>query len=90
MMHPLSLVTKRGSSFVYESSYHVRGRARIGYTRWRESVFEGCSEVLLYLFSLHVLVRDLDEKRPSKKRFKYLLGYLSFWVSGMESPLIFL
>ena len=24
------------------------------------------------------------QKRPSKKRFGYLLGYLSFWVSGME------
>ena len=23
-------------------------------------------------------------------RFRYLLGYLSFWVSSMESPLIFL
>ena len=38
---------------------------------------------------MHV-VRDLDEKRPSKKRFKYLLGHLSIWVSGVESPLIFL
>ena len=35
-------------------------------------------------------VRDLDKKSPSKKRFGYLLGHLSFWVSGMESPLIFL
>ena len=35
-------------------------------------------------------VRDLDEKCPSKKRFGYLLEHLSFWVSGMESPLIFL
>ena len=35
-------------------------------------------------------MRDLDEKCPSKKRFGYLLGYLSFWVSGMELPLIFL
>ena len=34
-------------------------------------------------------VRDLKEKRPSKKRFRYLLGHLSFWVSGMELPLIF-
>ena len=33
-------------------------------------------------------VRDLDEKRPSKKRFGYLLGHISFWISGMESPLI--
>ena len=35
-------------------------------------------------------MRDLDEKRPSKKRFRYLLGHLSFWISDMESPLIFL
>ena len=34
-------------------------------------------------------VRDLDEKRPSKKRFRYLLKHFSFWVSGMESPLFF-
>ena len=34
-MHPLSLVTKRGSSFVYEngSSLFVKGRASIGYIR---------------------------------------------------------
>ena len=25
----------------------------------------------------------------SKKRFGYLLGHLSFWVSGVESPFIF-
>ena len=37
-----------------------------------------------------LFVRDLDEKRPSKKRFGYLLGHLSFWVSGMKLPLIFL
>ena len=35
-------------------------------------------------------VRDLEKKCPSKKRFEYLLGHLSFWVSGVESPLIFL
>ena len=34
-------------------------------------------------------VRDLDEKRPSKKRFGYLLGHISFWVNGMGSPLFF-
>ena len=37
-MYPLSLVTKMGSSFVYESSHYVRGRASIGYTRYGESV----------------------------------------------------
>ena len=34
--------------------------------------------------------RPQRKKRPSKKRFGYLLGHLSFWVSGMESPFIFL
>ena len=29
-LNPLSLVTKRGSSFVYESSHVVKGRASIG------------------------------------------------------------
>ena len=32
----------------------------------------------------------LWEMCPSKKRFGYLLGHLSFQVNGMESPLIFL
>ena len=54
MIHPLSLVTKMGSSFVDESSICVRRRASIGYTRYRESSFEGCSEVLMYSLSLHV------------------------------------
>ena len=36
-MHPLSLVTKRESSFVYKSSHYVRGRASIGYTRLGDS-----------------------------------------------------
>ena len=35
-------------------------------------------------------MRDRDEKCLSKKRFGYHLGHLSFWVSGMKSPLIFL
>ena len=30
MIHPLSLVTKMGSSFVYESSFFVWGSASIG------------------------------------------------------------
>ena len=34
--------------------------------------------------------RPRQKKHPSKKRFEYLLGHLSFWVSGIESPLIFL
>ena len=35
-------------------------------------------------------MKDLDEKASLKKRFGYLLRNLSFWVSGIESPLIFL
>ena len=34
-------------------------------------------------------IRALKKKHPSKKRFGYLLGHLSFWVSGMESPPFF-
>ena len=34
-------------------------------------------------------VRDLEKRCPLEKRFKYLLGHLSFWVSGVESPLFF-
>ena len=33
MIHPLSLVTKRESSFVDESSLGIMGRACIGHTR---------------------------------------------------------
>ena len=40
MIRPLSLVTKRRSSFVYESSYYVKGRASIGYTIQRESALK--------------------------------------------------
>ena len=39
MIHPLSLVAKRGSSFVDESSLGVRERASIGYIRQGGSVF---------------------------------------------------
>ena len=35
-------------------------------------------------------MKDLDEKASLKKRFGYLLRNLSFWVSGIESPVIFL
>ena len=34
--------------------------------------------------------RPRKKKRPSKKRFEYLLGHLFFWISGMELPLNFL
>ena len=35
-------------------------------------------------------MKDLEEKASLKKRFGYLLRNLSFWVSGIESPVIFL
>ena len=35
-----------------------------------------------------ICVRD-RKIASQKKRFGYLLGHLSFWVSGMESSLIF-
>ena len=35
-------------------------------------------------------MKDLDEKASLKKRFGYLLRNLSFWVNGIESPVIFL
>ena len=54
MIHPLSLVTKRESSFVYESSLFVRRRASIGINQLGGECFERCSEVLMYLFSLQV------------------------------------
>ena len=45
---------KRGSSFVYESSHGVRGRACIGIDLLGGEFIEWCSEVLLDIFSLHV------------------------------------
>ena len=55
MTYPLSLVTKRGSSFWYKSSHVLRGRVSIRDIFVRRSVFfffffEGCSEDFLYLF----------------------------------------
>ena len=35
-------------------------------------------------------MKDLDEKASLNKRFGYLLRNLFFWVSGIESPVIFL
>ena len=58
MIHPLSLVTKKGSSFVYESSLFVRGKASIGIDQLGGECFERCSEFLLYLshYMYHCLV----------------------------------
>ena len=53
-MHPLSLVTKKGSSFVYESSHYVRVRASIGYTRYEESALRDIVRFWCIFFSLHV------------------------------------
>ena len=47
----LSLMTKRGRSFGYESSYTHRGRVSIGDFCYGEcSYFERCSEDFMYLF----------------------------------------
>ena len=44
----------------------------------------------LELYALSSCYEKPRKKCPSKKRFGYILGHLSFWVSGMEPPLIFL
>ena len=52
MTYPLSFVTKRGSSFGFESSLVLRGRVSIGHFLLG-GVFidlEGCSEVYMYFF----------------------------------------
>ena len=43
-------MTKRGSSFGYESSHAFRGRVSIGDIFVRGTIYEGCSEDFLYLF----------------------------------------
>ena len=52
MTYPLSFMTKRGSSFGYESSHILKEKVSIRYYFVRGSVFvyEGCSENFLYLF----------------------------------------
>ena len=57
-------MTKRGSSFGYESSHVLRGRVSIGDIFVRRSVFvyEGCSEDFLYLFFLDTLFLLCDRK----------------------------
>ena len=48
-------MTKRGRSFVYESS-HSRGRVSLGlFVRRSVDIFEGCSEDYLYLFLFSIL-----------------------------------
>ena len=55
MTFPLSFMTKRGSSFGFESSLVLRGRVSIGYffIGGLFIVFEGCSEDV-YVFSLYI------------------------------------
>ena len=52
MTYPLSFMTKRGSSFGYESNHILKEKVSIRYYFVRGSVFvyEGCSENFLYLF----------------------------------------
>ena len=49
---PLSFVTKKGSSFGYESSHVIKERVSIGdiFVRGSVFVYEGCSKDFLYLF----------------------------------------
>ena len=49
---PLSFVTKKGSSFGYESSHVIRGKLSIGdiFVRGSVFVYKGCSKDFLYLF----------------------------------------
>ena len=51
MIYPLSFVTKRGSSFGYESSNVLKGRVNIGYfCQGKCFSFEECSEDLCIFF----------------------------------------
>ena len=58
-------------------------------SRTQSYVVFNFSNFQICTFLFNQCVRGLDEKCPSKKRFEYLLRHLSFWVSDMESPLIF-
>ena len=44
VIHPLSLMTKKGSTFDYESGHDVRGRASVVI---RGECFEICSEIFV-------------------------------------------
>ena len=52
MTYPLSFMTKRGSSFGYESSHILKEKVSIRdyFVRGSVFVYEGCSENFLYLF----------------------------------------
>ena len=64
----------------------MQDHAKEGYTFGHLSLIQSLA---LDIPSEVATMRDVDESVPQKGRFKYLLGHLSFWVSGMESPLIF-
>ena len=47
--------------------------------------------IYIYIYIGYIIVRDESLKKKKKKRDSCpFLGHLSFWVCGMESPLIFL
>ena len=54
MTYPLSFVTKRGSSFGFESSLVIRGRVSIGHFLLGGMIIDlqGCSEVYMYFYFL--------------------------------------
>ena len=58
MACPLSFVTKKGSSFGFESSLILRARFSIGHFFYRGSVysFEGCSENFMYFLFFFVYI----------------------------------
>ena len=66
MTYPLSFVTKRGSSFRYESSHVLKEKVSIGlFERGSVFVYEGCSENFLYFFFsffLDILFLHCDSK----------------------------
>ena len=62
MACPLSFVTKKGSSFGFESSLILRARFSIGHFFYRGSVysFEGCSEDLMYFLFFFIYISLLN------------------------------
>ena len=44
----------------------------------------------IYIYIGYIIVRDESLKKKKKRDSCTFLGHLSFWVCGMESPLIFL
>ena len=62
MTYPFSFMTKKGSSFGFESSLILRARFSIGHFFYRGSVysFEGCSEDLMYFLFFFIYISLLN------------------------------